>query len=179
MRRSRKDRGIRLWDQQGRAVRTLDGHGDGVWAIAFGPDGKEVVTAGEDYTIKRWSRKGELIQTIEGHDSWVVDVEFSPDGELLASASRDNSIRLWDRDGNLLRTLSGYVDIWNIAFSPDGRLLAFSDRAGGVVLWRLDQSGSLEELMAQGCARARNFLRHNAAVPDHDRGTCDNHSEEN
>jgi WD40 repeat protein len=93
-----RDKTARLWDSAtGAACGTLEGHSDGVYAVAFSPDGKLVASASGDKTARLWdSATGAARGTLEGHSAWVSAVAFSPDGKLVASASGDKTVRLWD-----------------------------------------------------------------------------------
>jgi WD40 repeat protein len=89
---------IKLWDvTTGSLVRTLTGHTDSVYSVAFSPDGRLLASGSRDATIKLWEvASGSLVRSLSGHVSDVTSVAFSPDGRLLASGSADNTIKLWD-----------------------------------------------------------------------------------
>ena len=91
------DNKVRLWDLlTGQEVMIFSGHGDGVGAVTFSPDGRRLATAGLDKTIKLWdTTTGDDLLTLRGHDQMVTSVAFSPDGQTLASTSVDKTIRLW------------------------------------------------------------------------------------
>ena len=36
------------------ALRTLAGHTDAVWSVAFSPDGKQIVSGSQDKTLRIW-----------------------------------------------------------------------------------------------------------------------------
>ncbi|MGB3512483.1 MAG: AAA-like domain-containing protein, partial [Microcoleaceae cyanobacterium] len=117
----------------------LSGHNDGVWGVAFSPDGQTIATSSRDKTIKLWQRDGTLIKTLTGHSALVYGVAFSPDGQTIASTSNDKTIKLWHRDGTLIKTLSGHqAAVIGIAFSPDGQTIATSSRDKTIKLWKLD-----------------------------------------
>ncbi|MBV9205768.1 MAG: CHAT domain-containing protein [Actinobacteria bacterium] len=106
--------------------------------LAFSPDGRLLVTAGEDMTAQAWDAgNGRRLQTL-AHDGVVYDLAFSPDGRLLATASLDGTARVWDvaRSRQLL-TLRHVREVYGIAFSPDSRLLATGCRDKSARVWDL------------------------------------------
>src|SRR5687768_928977 len=66
-------------------VRTLKGHDDGVYSVAFSPDGKFLVTGSFDNTIKLWeTATGKELKTYggpTGHQKMILSVAVSPDGQ--------------------------------------------------------------------------------------------------
>ncbi|MGB2925504.1 MAG: TIR domain-containing protein [Limnothrix sp.] len=97
------DRTVRLWQWEPERKqfdpqphRTLEGHLDWVWDVAFSPDGRFIATAGKDDTAMLWNSNGDRLSTLRGHSNWVRAVTFSPDGSKLASASADKTVVLWD-----------------------------------------------------------------------------------
>src|SRR3954471_14724808 len=84
--------GLALAQQAAKIVGTLDGHTDPVYAVAWSPDGKTLVTGGFDNTVRLWdadTRKE--IKTFKGHANLVLAVAPSPDGKRILSGSLDKT----------------------------------------------------------------------------------------
>ncbi len=68
-----------------------------VRAIAISPDGKTLVTAGDDHSIHVWDAENlKWLGEIRGHTAQIYSVAFSVDGNLLASTGFDGTVRIWD-----------------------------------------------------------------------------------
>ena len=89
---------IRLWNaSDGTPLRTLTGHTDIVYSIAFSPDGNILASGSRDNTIRLWdASNGAHLHTLTGHTVAVLSVAFSPDSNVLASGSEDGAVRVWD-----------------------------------------------------------------------------------
>ena len=96
------DRGIRIWDMRsGQLCRVIAGHPRGTNAVAFSPDGRVLVSAGNDGMVRLWSAAtGEQRTALDGRAIRLSRVAFSPDGQsVVAVGSTDNDIRFWEFNG--------------------------------------------------------------------------------
>ncbi len=145
---------LKLWDvATAKEKAALAGHNEGVFGVAFAPDGKLLASASGDGTVKLWdpvAAKERL--SLNKHEADVRATAFSPDGKTLASGGEDGAIRLWDpTTGKQLRQIEvGEAKIHLLAFSRDGQLLAASvapfEGKSGVRVWEVGTGKSRFEL---------------------------------
>jgi WD40 repeat protein len=136
----------RVWDtSSGRLVATLQGHAalDGfgsnaVRTLVFSPDGRMLLTTGEDGTARLW-RSGPWTHAIlEGHAGALTRAEFSRDSSRVLTVGSDGTARVWDATTGgsiaVLRLAAG--TIVDASFSPDGnRIVTATD--DGARVWAL------------------------------------------
>jgi WD40 repeat protein/serine/threonine protein kinase len=142
-----------------------DGHTAAVRRAAFSPDGRLLVSVGEDKQVIVWDfARRERLRTFKDHTDWIASVAFSPDGNWFATASYDKTVIVWD--ATRLEKAAVLRDhrekVCAVAFSPDARLLASSGHQSesqddGTVLW---QVGSWEKVGVIPCGAddANNLL---------------------
>ncbi len=81
----------------GRLAFSLRGHAAAITALAFAPDGRRIVSAGQDRAIKLWDGDtGREVLTLQVPMGAATSIAFSPDGTRLYAASANGTVRVWD-----------------------------------------------------------------------------------
>jgi WD40 repeat protein/serine/threonine protein kinase len=122
------------WD----AMAQLKSHTGNIYALAFSPDGKNLVSGAADRTLCVWDIESrQLLRTLTGPTGDVYAVIFSPDGRRVVSAGRDRAIRIWDTvHWEEITQLHGHTSlVYCLAFNPDGSTLASGGGDACVRLW--------------------------------------------
>ena len=99
-----------------------------VESVHWSPDGKYIVSAGNDSTIRVWDIKAKKeVGVFTGHSDRVRYACFSPDGKKIASVSADGSARVWDvqTQKELYRLQGTYNSLEaKISWSPNGKYIS-------------------------------------------------------
>jgi WD40 repeat protein len=138
---------VRLWEMAtGKRLTTLCGHKGVVNAVAYSPDGRQLVSGSEDGTVCLWDlAAGKPALSFRAYAKFIGLLAYSPDGQRLASAGGEGEVKVWElrrllnvgrkptatgRDGDLsadravLALRMGRDAVTSLAWSPDGKYLA-------------------------------------------------------
>ncbi|EEQ34255.1 Lissencephaly-1 [Microsporum canis] len=180
-----RDKSLKIWDvNTGYCVRTLQGHTAWVRDVYPSPDGRFLLSTGDDSTARLWDisvSNPESKVTMFGHDHFNECCALAPSSsyqylspltglkkppaasstaEFMATGSRDKTIKLWDARGTCLMTLVGH-DNWirALAFHPGGKYLFSVSDDRTLRCWDLSQEGKCIKVMRDAHERFITCLR--------------------
>ncbi|OAI41123.1 hypothetical protein AYO40_03840 [Planctomycetaceae bacterium SCGC AG-212-D15] len=141
---------VKVFDlASGAIVVRLRGHTAAINSVDYGPDGRRIVSGGEDQTVRIWDTStGEELLMFRGHREGVKSVAFHPGGQLVASVS-DEKVKMWDATtGQEARALRGPHYLYSLAVDPKGPRIILIGSTG------LDDKTSVAQLCDMNLGRA-------------------------
>ena len=138
----------------------LVGHRKQVTGIAFSPDGKTIVTVGQDQDVRWWDAATGKPQATELHGSSLACVAISPDGKLVASGAEDGTVKVWDlKTREIVANLEGHEKtVRCLAFSPDSKSLATGSADGACKIWDIGEQKARITIASAGGPTALAFM---------------------
>jgi len=118
-----QDRTVYLVDTQTLATRSLRGHRDQVYKVAYAPDGKQLASGSWSGEIRVWTLPEGGSRTLQASGARPSALVFDPDGSTLFAASIDGPIRALPLGGGEPRIVSD-KSARDLAFDEEGLLWA-------------------------------------------------------
>jgi WD40 repeat protein len=113
-------------------------HSNPVTDAVYSPDGKLIVTTGDDRLARVWTASGKARPVIfTRHRGPVLQAVFDPRrSRYVATSGADETVRVWDvNNGRQQAVLDAGVPVSAVAFSPNGRLIATGSPDGTTRVW--------------------------------------------
>jgi len=113
-------------------------------SLSFFPDGKTLISAGQDKFVKFWTMpNGALFRKVS-----TVDVPYkvavSPDGNWIAVGMANGNLQLWSSDGQSQRALGGHTDtVGAVAFAPNSQTLVSASLDHTTKIWSVKNAALL------------------------------------
>ncbi|KAB8317917.1 hypothetical protein SD81_022020 [Tolypothrix campylonemoides VB511288] len=113
------DNTIKVWDMSGNFLTELTGNQR---SPHWSPDGKYIVTFGQDRIVRIWDLSNKVPVTIKSKDD-ITEASWSRDGKYIVTPTW-KSVLIWDKYGQQLARFQGHSGIVSSAnFSPNGKLI--------------------------------------------------------
>jgi WD40 repeat protein len=186
---------VRLYDfATGKLVALLKGHSQVVFALAFSPDGKRLISGSGDTTAIIWDlATRRQVFRLSGHTEAIKAVAFTNDSRRVVTGSSDETLRLWSAaDGTLIAQMTEHKDasrrdaeeraaatkqgfkesdVWNagitaVAVSRAEPLIASGSADGRMLLWDGRTGKFLRRLAFPGGARGLADIHSLSFSPD-------------
>lgn len=136
-----ENKDVRIFDAKlGLSIRTLTGHPDPVYGLAWSPNGKFIATGDDKARIWIWDAvSGKKLREMpreNAHTRGVSALSFSADGRYLASTGNDDVIFIWDVAARkkVGRILGNGINVYHATFMGGGRL-AVATLGKGIVIY--------------------------------------------
>ena len=115
-------------------------------SLVYTPDGKTLVSGGDDGTVRLWEVKsGREMLRIQDYYDASDGVAVAPDGKTAAALGSDHLVHLWDmttgKDLRLFRPApaaspeSAAALPLSVAFAPDGKLIVAAINDDSLCVW--------------------------------------------
>ena len=117
---------------------------DGIYTLAWSPDGKWLAAAGQSPQIQIWDvDQGQLVKILVAKNAPIRSIAWSSDNQYFASGQGDwkerlpNQIQVWQvRDGELAwEAKDALFGAYSVCFSPDSKWLVTGHGKGKTILW--------------------------------------------
>ncbi|KAK0294710.1 WD repeat protein Lub1 [Friedmanniomyces endolithicus] len=177
------DKMVRMFDINGKSLRTIKGHTDVVRCFCKVPtdhwSGAAFASAGNDEIIRLWTLDGTPVGELHGHEAYIYSLAILPNGDIVSS-SEDRTVRIW-RDGHCIQTITHpAISLWTVAACPetgdivsgasDNIIRIFSRdperQADAETIQSFDETNRMYAIPAETASQGQPFQKENLPEPD-------------
>jgi WD40 repeat protein len=122
-----------------------------VLSVAWHPDGKQVLYAGEDQSLTLWDTNAQrLVRTLSGHTARVSAVGIAGDGRTAISGALDGTVKHWKLDdGQERRSLEGHSSlVSSVLLNSDGSHALTVGYDGTAIWWNTTTGTELQRYIS-------------------------------
>jgi WD40 repeat protein len=145
---SRNDPTMKFWSvETGKEIEQIRAQRTGVMKIAVSPDGRTLVSTGEDAGVNMWNwETGQFLASFFVHSNNILAMVISPDSRIMVSGGLDG-IRVWNLTPQRpVFILDGVGNpTYSLAIHPNGYIIASGHEDGRVRFWNLRTAQKLSE----------------------------------
>jgi WD40 repeat protein len=147
------DVSVRLWDLEGKARWSFQGHAAPVTSLAITGDGQTIVSGSLEGWVRVWdAATGQERHVLAGNGGFVSSVAISPDGKTGLWGGHGGNVTRWNlvtgKQQDSFNTSSQYI--FATALTPKGTLVATARRDGTIRLWDLTEKQERWNVPEQG-----------------------------
>jgi hypothetical protein len=136
------DKFVRLVNlEDGKVIRSFEGHGHHVLGVSLKRDGKVIASAGADNAMRFWDvETGERRRQSPTFEKEVTGVRFIGDTDTVVACSGDAKVRTVKDNGSDGKSLPGPADfMFAAAASADGKVIVAGGQDGVVRVWSMPE----------------------------------------
>lgn len=139
-----------------RSIRAIPAHRQALWGVAFAPDGKTVLSIGNDQALHLWDvATWQELRHTHGHWGQITSLSFSSDSHRLATSDDSGIVYVWDvTSGDVIQRIQQVgAPVYSVSLAADGGTVSVFGAKGtfnslGSLVWLMDVSSgrTLKEL---------------------------------
>ncbi len=138
------DHQIRVINYETQEIKTLTGHQNSVFSLAYSPDHRFLLSGSRDAQLMIWGTNAyDLKEPIVAHMYTINHIAFRPDGHYFATCSKDKSVKIWDGKWFVLlkvidraRHAGHGTSVNKLLWKGENRLISCSDDRS-ISIWKL------------------------------------------
>jgi WD40 repeat protein/transcriptional regulator with XRE-family HTH domain len=114
-------------------------HSAGLRGVAYSPDGRHLLTTGENHTATLWDiETGQVVKSFE-HNETMWGSAFQPGGDLIAMVGYDGRIILWNPTLDEVSYINASdTFLRDVIFSADGNQILIGGDDALITLWDVE-----------------------------------------